>query len=64
MPAVTFSRAFDYRVPGRVAVVSYRAGWSGKVPVAHAAAAGKAGALVKPVTKRKDEDDGACLRDG
>ena len=59
MASVTFSRAFDYRVPGKTAVIAYRAGWSGKVPAAHAAAARAADALEKPAkAAKKDEGDG------
>ena len=42
---VTFARAFDYR-PGVNLLIAYPAGWTGRVPGAHAAAAEAAGALV------------------
>ncbi|ORE89745.1 hypothetical protein [Aurantimonas sp. 22II-16-19i] len=51
MTDVTFTRDYDYRVPGKQAIVAYRRGWSGKVPAAHAKAAGSAGALAKPGAK-------------
>ncbi len=56
MASVTFSRGFDYRVPGKPAVIAYRAGWSGKVPSAHAAAARAADALEKPAKAAKGDD--------
>ncbi|WAP67226.1 hypothetical protein [Jiella pelagia] len=57
MASVTFSRAFDYKVPGKTAVVAYRAGWSGKVPAAHAEAARAAGALERPAKAAKNGAD-------
>ena len=64
MASVTFSRSFDYRVPGKTAVIAYRAGWSGKVPAAHAEAARAADALEKPARKAKESDDGTGASDG
>mgnify|MGYP005998611977 CR=1 FL=1 len=59
MASVTFSRAFDYRVPGKTTVIAYRAGWSGTVPAAHAESARTADAEEKSAkAAKKDERDG------
>jgi hypothetical protein len=44
---VTFVRDFDHR-PRPGVIVAYKAGWSGRVPGAHAQAAQAAGALAGP----------------
>lgn len=45
MPRVTFKSDFEYTIPGRMAFIAYRAGFSGLIPTAHYEAALAKGAV-------------------
>lgn len=48
MPRVTFARDYDWQIPGKRGMVAFKAGWSGVVTRAQAAAAKTAGVLAHP----------------
>lgn len=50
MPRVTFIRDYDWQIPGKRGMISFKAGWSGLVTTPQAEAARAAGVLKE--TKR------------
>lgn len=53
MPRVKFAKDYDWPIPGKRAMIAFKAGWSGLVTSPQARDAARAGALVAVDTKGK-----------
>lgn len=53
MPRVKFAKDYDWPIPGKRAMIAFKAGWSGLVTSPQARDAARAGALVEVDTKGK-----------